>query len=105
MDEVDTLNSAQLIEAVNIWTGTGSHSWPARNDGRVINRFGAAVGAKLLVLIKSLHSEYYATDAHLTAPTLQEMVKHASEQFRRKHPGIAEDIVEALEWCYSFDMK
>jgi hypothetical protein len=33
------------------------------------------------------------------------MGRLASEQFKRKHPTVAEEIVEAFAWCYTFDFK
>jgi len=98
-------NLPQLAEAVRIWTGWGSHSHPNRNDERVIQHYGAAMAAKLLPAIKSLEDDFYSSDARFTAADLSEMGTRASEQFARKHPGIASDIVEALSWCYTFDYK
>ena len=105
MVEIEKLNSPQLIEAVRLWTGWGQSPLPNRNDSRLLNHFGGDIGTKLLSLIKSLEDEFYASDARLRAANLQEMEKLASEQFKQKHPSIADEIVKVFAWCYTFDFK
>lgn len=78
---------------------------PSRSDERVTDHFGDASAAKLLPLIKSLEDDFYSSDARLVAADLQEMEKLASEQFKRKHPTVADEIVKAFAWCYTFDFK
>ena len=70
-----------------------------------MERFGEKDTAKLLPLIRTLKEDFYASDAHVVAASLQEMGNMASEDFKRKHPGVAEDIVKAFAWCYTFDFK
>ena len=105
MVEVNNLNSPQLVDAVRVWTGWGLRIMPSRDDARLAKRFGDDVAAKLLPVIKSLEEDFYSSDARLVARNVQEMEKLASEQFKRKHPTVADEIVEALAWCYSFDFK
>jgi hypothetical protein len=105
MVEINNLSSAQLVEAVRLWTGWGQSMMPGRNDKRVMDRFGDEDAAKLLLLIKSLANDFYASDARLIAADLEEMNKLASEHFKRKHPTVSEEIVKAFAWCYTFDYK
>ena len=105
MVEISDVNSPQLVEAVRLWTGWGQSVMPSRNDERVIDHFGADIAAKLLPLIKALAEDFYSSDARLVSSDLEHMEKLASEQFRRKHPTIAEEIVKAFAWCYTFDFK
>jgi len=58
-----------------------------------------------LPIIKALEDDFYSTDANFVADNLQEMGKVASEQFRRKYPNIADEIIDAFEWCYTFDFR
>jgi hypothetical protein len=102
---MSNLNSPEFIEAVQLWTGWGQSMAPSRNDKRLMARFGEDVAARLLPLIKSLEDDFYSSDARLVAANLQEMEKLASERFKEKHPGIADEIVKALAWCYTFDFK
>jgi len=105
MVEMNNLNSPQLVEAVRLWTGWGLGIMPSRDDARLARKFGDKVAAKLLPVIKSLEEDFYSSDARLVATDLQEMGRMASEQFKRKHPTVAEEIVEAFAWCYTFDFK
>jgi len=105
MVEMNNLNSPQLVEAVRLWTGWGLGIMPSRDDARLARKFGDKVAAKLLPVIKSLEEDFYSSDARLVATDLQEMGRLASEQFKRKHPTVAEEIVEAFAWCYTFDFK
>jgi hypothetical protein len=98
-------NSPQLAEAVRIWTGWGTSLLPNRNDARVVQHYGEEKAAQLLPMIKLLEDDFYTSDARFTAEDLAEMAVVASQHFAQKHPGIDEDIVEALTWCYTFDFK
>lgn len=95
----------QLVEAVRLWTGWGYTMMPSRDDKRLSEQFGTEGAAKLLPLIKSLEDDFYSSDARLVAANLQEMEKLASDQFKRKHPKVADEIVRAFAWCYTFDFK
>jgi len=105
MAETYNLNSRELSEAVRLWTGWGQGMSPSRNDKRLVDRFGKDVAAELLPLIKSLETDFYSSDARFAAANFQEMAKDASEQFKQKHPGIADEIVKAFVWCHTFDFK
>lgn len=105
MVEMNNLNSPHLIEAVRIWTGWGQSAAPNRHDKRLADHFGENVAAKLLALIKFLEDDFYSSDARLTATDLHDVEKLASEQFKRRHPTVAEEIVKAFAWCYTFDFK
>lgn len=99
------LSSPQLIEAVRLWAGWGQSTAPSRNDQRLTDHLSEHAAAALLPLIKLLENDFYSSDARITAANLQEMRQLASEQFKQKHPGVAEEIVEVLAWCYTFDFK
>jgi hypothetical protein len=101
----DNWESPLLVEAVLVWTGWGQHAWPRRDDSYVINRFGSDMAADLLCVIRSLVDDFYSSDAKHVAGNLAEMERMASEEFRKKRPGIADEIVRALAWCYTFDFK
>jgi len=103
--EVADLCSPQLIEAVRLWTGWGRTTMPSRDDAMLERVLGSAKAARLLPLIKSLEADFYSTDARLTAANLQEMSRLSGEDFKRKHPTVAGEIVEAFAWCYTFDFR
>jgi len=104
MEEITDLQSPQLIEAVRVWTGWGQ-VMPNRDDERLVKHFGAEIAARLLPLIKSLEDDFYSSDAYLVAVDLQDMGRLASEQFKQKHPTVADEIVQAFAGCYTFDYR
>jgi hypothetical protein len=105
MIEMNNLDFPQLVEGVRIWTGWGQSAMPSRSEKRLADHFGQDVAAKLLPLVKSLEEDFYSSDARFVAATLQGMGQLASEQFKRKHPTVADEIVKAFAWCYTFDFK
>jgi hypothetical protein len=103
--EIGNLDSSQLVEAIIVWTGWGRSAMPRRDDSLLASHFGDEVAAKLLLVIKSLEDDFYSSDARFVAADLQEMGRLSAEQFKRKHPTIADEIVKAFAWCYTFDFK
>jgi hypothetical protein len=97
--------SSKLVEAILVWTGWGCSAMPRRDSSLLSNHFGNEMAAKLFPLIKSLEDDFYSSDARFVAANLQEMGILATEDFKRKHPTIADEIVKALAWCYTFDFK
>ncbi len=55
--------------------------------------------------IKQLEDDFYASDAHITAASLQEMHVQALEAFRNKHTHLDVEIGNILAWCYTYDYK
>jgi hypothetical protein len=103
--EINENAPTELIEAVRCWTGWGDSAMPSRNDERLLERFGCEKGAVLLSEIKGLKDDFYLSDARLVAADIQDMARRCADDFRRKRPGIAEEIVNAFVWCYTFDYK
>jgi hypothetical protein len=99
------MRSPQLVEAVLVWTGWGREMMPRRKDSLVVDRFGAEVAARLLPAVKSLEEEFYASDARYVAADLEELERIAVADFRERHPEVADEIVKALAWCYTFDFR
>jgi hypothetical protein len=94
-----------LSTAIVVWTGRGQLSWPQPDDTRVVDRFGTDVAATLLPQIRELKDEFYASEASLVVADLKEMGDVAAAQFRKKHPELSEDAIQALAWCYTFANK
>ena len=105
MVEMNKNNPAELVDAVRCWTGCGDSAMPSRNDAKLLERFGHEKGTSLLNEIKNLEDDFYLSDAHLVAADIQDMARRCAEDFKRKRPGIAEEIVNAFAWCYTFDYK
>ena len=97
--------SPLLPDVIAVWAGWGVSPMPKQNDERVIAHFGPQVAQELLPVIKSLEGEFYASATDILSNDLSEMGKIASERFREKHPGISEEIVKILAWCYTYDFR
>jgi hypothetical protein len=105
MVEIDKRGCVDLIDAILCWTGWGDSATPSRDDARLMARFGWQRGSDLLREIKSLENDFYLSDAYLLAADIQDMAKRCAEDFKLKRPDIAEEIINALVWCYTFDYK
>ena len=99
------LKSKELCDAIVLWSGWGTSSFPSRDERRVLDYFGEEAGAGLLAIIKQLETDFYETQAHQTTAGLAEMGRLACEDFRLKHPEADDVIVKTLAWCYSYDFK
>ncbi|WP_136709229.1 hypothetical protein [Agromyces sp. H66] len=76
----------RLTRAVVEWTGWGTTPLPARDDARVIARFGSEAGPALAKAARRLEADFSADSA----------------QFRAKHPEIGVDAVDALAWSSAY---
>jgi hypothetical protein len=97
--------AAEVSEAVVVWSGHGDTSWPARDEARLVDRYGEEGAIRLLPRINALVDEFYESDAYATEPELAAVGDRAAARFRAAHPEISQDAVEALAWCYSWDWK
>jgi hypothetical protein len=59
--------TSPLRDAVVAWTGYGEAAWPKRDDDRVRQRFGAEEAERLLLMVRAVEEECWASRAHLTA--------------------------------------
>jgi hypothetical protein len=95
----------RVSDAIVVWTGWRDTKWPSRDETRLVDAYGSEATAELLPAIRRLEDDFYASDARHTVQGLEEMADRAAEDFRRVHPEISDDAVEALAWCYAFDYK
>jgi hypothetical protein len=99
------VSSELLGHAIVLWTGMGATSWPKPDPQRVVALYGPVAAARLMSLVDRLYDDFYASDARRFAPDLAAMGDQAAAEFRVKHPEIADDAVEALARCYTWDYK
>lgn len=90
--------------AIVAWTGYKQLAWPGRDESRVVEAFGTDA-LELMPLIAALEHDFYSSTAHHTSGDLSAMTEAATRGFRERHPGLSDEAVDALAWCYSFDMK
>jgi hypothetical protein len=100
-----SLDMSLVSQAIVIWTGWGQTAWPARDEARLVQHLGSETAAEIFPCIRELEADFYASDARFTAADLKEMGDKAAVHFRKAHPEISEDAVEALAWCYTWDYK
>ena len=105
MGPVSKWNSPVFNEAFLTWTAYGKDIMPRRDDASVVSRFGAQAASELLPAIRSLVDEFYLSDAKHTAADLVEMGEMATKEFKTKHPEVADELLKALAWCYTFDFR
>jgi len=96
---------SSISNAIVVWTGWGYSSWPQRDEQRLIQEFGAERAGVLIHKLQELEEDFYSSNARFVAKDLAEMGQIASEQFRSKHPELAEEAIQALAWCYTYDFK
>jgi hypothetical protein len=94
-----------LSDALVVWTAKAVTAIPSRDEARLVERFGDAVAHDLLPQLRRLQEAFYLSTAYNTAPDLKTMGDRAAEDFRRMHPEIGDESVEALVWCYVWDWK
>ena len=99
-----TADDPRVADAVVMWSGYGTKSWPARDERRVEAAFGGSAG-ELMRCVRALVDDFYASDARHVAVDLADMGRRAEADFRVRHPEVAEQVVEALSWCYTFDFR
>jgi hypothetical protein len=46
-----------------------------------------------------------ASDARLSERGVVTMGRQAADAFRREHPEISDEAINALTWCYTWDFK
>jgi hypothetical protein len=97
--------AARLSMTQIAWTGWGITSWPRRDEQRLASHIGADAADELLPQLHALEDDIYAGNARDVAPDLATMGRPAAEDFRRLHPEVSDDAVQALAWCYTFDYK
>jgi hypothetical protein len=99
------MDPALLSEAVVVWTGWGDAPRPRREDDRLVDRYGEGLALTVIPAVHTLEREFFASTAKDTEPGLQAMGDAAADDFRKLHPEVSEDAVQALTWCYVYDYK
>jgi len=105
MVTIESIDNSILIEAFIAWSGWGITPAPRRDPSILKNIFNERLAEKLTAEIEILENEFYLSDAKYTSPSIVEMGRIASVQFKDRHPEIPNQITEILAWCYTYDYK
>ena len=104
-DTVRSVTDSDVVtDALALWVGWGSRSWPERDPERLVEAFGQEVTSVLLPVLRQLEQDFFAS-APSQGPDLWAVAEKAASRFRTLHPEIGERGVEALTWCYAFDWR
>jgi hypothetical protein len=105
VESVGASSSAEISEAIVVWTGWGKEARPRREESRLVDHYGDERARDLFPILRRLEDEFYESDARFTVADLAEMGDNAAARFRELHPELTQDSIEALAWCYSYDYK
>jgi hypothetical protein len=89
------LDADEVSDAVLVWSGYGETSWPARDEGPLVARYGEHRALDLLPLVKTLECEVYESDVYRTEADLAAVGRKAARQFRLAHPEVSDEAVDA----------
>jgi hypothetical protein len=98
-------HAAELSEALKLWTGYDTSSWPKRDDAAIKSTFGTQKAEEVLAELRAIERDFYRYKAHAEAETLAEAGAGAKEEFRRLHPELPNLISDIFAWCYTYDYK
>lgn len=100
------IDASLLSAAIVIWTEwEGDRPWPLRDEASLVDRLGPEMAAELLPRLQMLEKEFYESDAVHRAWEIPDVGELAAKDFRKRHPEITEEAVQALTWCYMYDNK
>ncbi len=95
----------ETVEAIMLWTGYKTKSYPACDDLLIIQKYGIPKGNKLLEIIHEYYKRFYESESYQTANDLMSMSNMCKKDFINMYPNIDSQICEAFAWCYTFDFK
>jgi hypothetical protein len=70
------------------WDRMGLNPWPARDEARLVERYGATTAADILPRIRELEDDFYASNARFIVSDLAEMGDMAVLQRHRADRGL-----------------
>jgi hypothetical protein len=98
------MNPDDVSEAILLYTGRGITNRPMRDLERLGARFQPERVNELRRKVRRLVAEFYLTSPRVDE-SLIESADRAAEAFRKHHPEISEEAVDALRWCFAWDWK
>jgi hypothetical protein len=105
MEQVGAPSTAEISEAVVVWTGRGNKAWPVEDELGLAERFGEDRARDLMPILHRLKDEFYESDAALTVDDPVEARDLAAERFAELHPELSRSAIEAFAWSYSYYHK
>jgi hypothetical protein len=99
----DTKNA--VSEAIVLFLGFGRAPSPSRDRDRLFEEFGGVEGTRLDRVVNSLLKEVGAIEVDWSVHSLETAGHFAREEMRRRHPGLSEAALRAIEWKFTYDWR
>lgn len=97
--------SDPINEALLIYTGYGSSTFPRARTPQLVKRFGEAEGSELkhriLILLEELQQPVPLDGKRMR----KSVTEQAIEQLRPRHPELDESALKALAWTFAFGLR
>ena len=91
-----------LDEAVALYIGWKTTSFPTEDARRVIDRFGPDASVALLARVRELLEELGRVRPDWTQHDLASASDWAADQVGQRHPALTKATRSALAWIYSW---
>ena len=99
------VTSDPINEALLIYTGFGSASFPRARTPLLISRFGEEEGLELKHRILELLAELQQPLESEGRKSRKSVTEMAIEQIRPRHPELDETAFRALAWTFAFGLR
>ena len=97
--------SDPINEALLIYTGYGSSTFPRARTPQLVSRFGESEGSELKHRILTLLGELQQPVASDGKRSRKSVTEQAIEQLRPRHPELDESALKALAWTFAFGLR
>ena len=99
------MDPATLNEAITVYLGYGSESFPDLNRRRLADRFGDDTASKLVPILDGLLDELGAIHVDWKQHSLQSAGDMAARAMKERHPELSDAALKALDWKFTFDWR
>ena len=97
--------SDPINEALILYTGYGSSTFPRARTPQLVARFGEADATELKERILELMAELQQPMAESEKRSRKSVTERAIEQLQPRHPELDEAGLRALAWTFSFGLR
>ncbi len=97
--------SDPINEALILYTGYGSSSFPRARTPQLVARFGEAEAGELKERILELMAELQQPVEATEKRSRKSVTERAIEQLQPRHPELDEMGLRALAWTFSFGLR
>ena len=99
------MTMANINEAILMYVGYGTDTYPKEDRHRLIARFGSMIGSQLATEVELLLQELEAIKPDWNTQTLEVGSALAVRELSKNHPELDDRAVAALKWTFSWWWK